>query len=55
MTKINDEDINVRRVTLITLNSAAHNKPSLIRECLPKCLPSVYRETKVKILYTYSQ
>lgn len=43
-----DNDINVRRVALITFNSAAHNKPSLIRDLLEKVLPHLYNETKVK-------
>lgn len=34
---IQDPDINVRRVALVTFNSAAHNKPSLVRDLL---LPS---------------
>ena len=38
LNKIQDEDINVRRVALVTFNSAAHNKPSLVRDLL---LPSV--------------
>lgn len=29
-----DNDINVRRVALVTFNSAAHNKPSLVRDLL---------------------
>jgi cullin-associated NEDD8-dissociated protein 1 len=31
---LQDSDINVRRVALVTFNSAAHNKPSLIRDLL---------------------
>lgn len=31
---IQDSDINVRRVALVTFNSAAHNKPSLVRDLL---------------------
>lgn len=34
---LQDNDINVRRVALVTFNSAAHNKPSLVRDLL---LPS---------------
>jgi cullin-associated NEDD8-dissociated protein 1 len=34
LNKIQDEDINVRRVALVTFNSAAHNKPSLVRDLL---------------------
>lgn len=43
-----DPDLNVRRVALTTLNSAAHNKPSLIRDILPDILPHLYSETKVR-------
>lgn len=45
---LRDEDINVRRVALITFNSAAHNKPSLIIDLLPQILPLLYSETLVK-------
>ena len=45
---LKDDDINVRRVALITFNSAAHHKPSLIFEILPQILPLLYRETCVK-------
>lgn len=45
---LKDEDINVRRVALITFNSAAHNKPSLISDLLPQILPLLYEETKLK-------
>lgn len=40
--------MNVRRVALVTFNSAAHNKPMLIRDLLIKLLPSVYGETKIR-------
>ncbi|VDM59124.1 unnamed protein product [Angiostrongylus costaricensis] len=43
-----DSDLNVRRVALVVLNSAAHNKPSLIRNLLDVLLPSVYAETQVR-------
>ncbi|TNM91501.1 hypothetical protein fugu_019881 [Takifugu bimaculatus] len=43
-----DPDLNVRRVALVTFNSAAHNKPSLIRELLDSVLPQLYNETKVR-------
>lgn len=33
---LSDSDLNVRRVTLLSFNYAAHNKPSLIRNILPK-------------------
>jgi len=45
---IDDDDLNVRRTTIMTLNSAAHNKPRWIKELLPSLLPSLYRETAVK-------
>ncbi|KAH8556542.1 armadillo-type protein [Umbelopsis sp. PMI_123] len=45
---IKDEDLNVRRLSLSTLNSAAHNKPYLIRNVLNTLLPLLYQETMVK-------
>ncbi|XP_046857896.1 cullin-associated NEDD8-dissociated protein 1-like [Xenia sp. Carnegie-2017] len=45
---VQDEDLNVRRVALVTFNSAAHNKPSLIRDLLEAILPQLYSETKVR-------
>lgn len=38
----------VRRVALVTFNSAAHNKPSLVRELLDQLLPLLYAETKIR-------
>ena len=35
---LTDPDLNVRRVALVAFNSAAHNKPSLIRDLLRKYL-----------------
>lgn len=49
LTLLEDEDLNVRRMTLITLNSAAHNKPLLIRDLMEDILPSLYKETKIKL------
>ena len=43
---------NVRRVALVTFNSAAHNKPSLIRDLLEQILPQLYNETKVRVSAT---
>ena len=40
---------NVRRVALVAFNSAAHNKPSLIRDLLGTLLPNLYVETKVRV------
>ncbi|XP_050436438.1 cullin-associated NEDD8-dissociated protein 1 [Adelges cooleyi] len=48
LSALTDPDINVRRVTLIAFNSAAHNKPSLIRDLLDTVLPKLYAETIVK-------
>ncbi|XP_065063149.1 cullin-associated NEDD8-dissociated protein 1-like [Rhopilema esculentum] len=45
---ITDEDLNVRRVSLVTFNSAAHNKPAFIRDLLGDILPHLYNETKVR-------
>ena len=33
---------------MIAFNSAAHNKPSLIRDLLDAVLPQLYNETKVR-------
>ncbi|CAG8545270.1 6413_t:CDS:10, partial [Paraglomus occultum] len=44
---IRDSDLNVRRLSLSTLNSAAHNKPYLIRDVLDQLLPLLYNETYV--------
>lgn len=46
---LQDPDINVRRVALVAFNSAAHNKPSLIRDLLETTLPQLYNETKVRV------
>lgn len=46
---LQDPDINVRRVALVAFNSAAHNKPSLIRDLLDSILPQLYSETKVRV------
>jgi cullin-associated NEDD8-dissociated protein 1 len=45
---LQDPDLNVRRVALVAFNSAAHNKPSLIRDLLDSILPQLYNETKVR-------
>ncbi|GAB6018576.1 Cullin-associated NEDD8-dissociated protein 1 [Chamberlinius hualienensis] len=45
---LQDPDINVRRVALVAFNSAAHNKPMLIRDLLDSILPRLYNETKVR-------
>ncbi|ELU01651.1 hypothetical protein CAPTEDRAFT_19001 [Capitella teleta] len=45
---LHDQDLNVRRVALVAFNSAAHNKPSLIRDLLQTTLTHLYSETKVR-------
>lgn len=45
---LEDPDLNVRRVALVAFNSAAHNKPSLIRDLLDTVLPKLYLETNVR-------
>ncbi|XP_028035138.1 cullin-associated NEDD8-dissociated protein 1 [Bombyx mandarina] len=45
---LRDAELGVRRVALVAFNSAAHNKPSLVRDLLPQVLPTIYAETKVK-------
>lgn len=45
---LEDPDMNVRRVALVAFNSAAHNKPSLVRDLLDQILPKLYAETNVK-------
>ena len=47
---LEDVDLNVRRVALVAFNSAAHNKPMLIRDLLDSVLPKLYHETKIKVL-----
>ncbi|XP_076864497.1 cullin-associated NEDD8-dissociated protein 2 [Brachyhypopomus gauderio] len=45
---IQDPDLNVRRVALVMFNSAAHNKPGLIRGLLTTVLPNLYSETQIR-------
>lgn len=45
---LQDPDLNVRRVALVMFNSAAHNKPSLIRGLLTSLLPHLYNETQIR-------
>nr|XP_006631060.1 PREDICTED: cullin-associated NEDD8-dissociated protein 2 [Lepisosteus oculatus] len=45
---LQDPDLNVRRVALVMFNSAAHNKPSLIRNLLGAVLPHLYHETQTR-------
>ncbi|CAF5229508.1 unnamed protein product [Rotaria magnacalcarata] len=48
MNGLEDKDIDVRRVALVMFNSAAHNKPMLIRDLLKELLPKLYNETRVR-------
>jgi len=43
-----DEEIVVRKASLLTMNYCAHHKPQIIREPLGKYLPALYGETVVK-------
>ena len=45
---LSDAELEVRRNATFALNSAAHNKPYLIRDHLPTLLPLLYRETHVR-------
>ncbi|GAA5856944.1 hypothetical protein JCM8547_008479 [Rhodosporidiobolus lusitaniae] len=42
-----DKDLGVRRLALSSLNSAAHNKPHLVRPHLDTLLPELYAQTVV--------
>lgn len=48
---LEDPDMNVRRVALVAFNSAAHNKPSLVRDLLDSVLPKLYAETNIKVSF----
>lgn len=41
---LRDEELEVRRQALVTLNGAAHSKPYLIKNQLPHLLPLLYSE-----------
>lgn len=46
---IKDSDLNVKKLALATLNSAAHNKPALLKKSLDDLLPLLYAETVVNV------
>lgn len=48
LSTLQDPDLNVRRVALVAFNSAAHNKPSLVRDLLDTVLPHLYSETQIR-------
>ncbi|ODQ55190.1 TIP120-domain-containing protein [Saitoella complicata NRRL Y-17804] len=45
---LEDADLSVRRLALFALNSAAHNRPALIREHLHRILPLLLEETRIR-------
>eukprot|EP00850_Spirogloea_muscicola_P001276 SM000004S15146 [mRNA] locus=s4:1584727:1593967:+ [translate_table: standard] len=45
---IEDEDRHVRRAAVLTLSTAAHNRPGLVVDLLPELLPLLYDQTVVK-------
>ncbi|KAI8083963.1 armadillo-type protein [Gilbertella persicaria] len=48
LTLLQDTDLNVKRLALLTVNSAVHRKPYLIRDILSPLIPLLYAETVVK-------
>ncbi|KPV73776.1 uncharacterized protein RHOBADRAFT_54955 [Rhodotorula graminis WP1] len=44
---MHDSDLGVRRLALSSLNSAAHNKPHLVRSHLDTLLPELYAQTEI--------
>ncbi|OTB01774.1 hypothetical protein M426DRAFT_323257 [Hypoxylon sp. CI-4A] len=48
LTVLKDEDREIRRIGMTTLNSAAHNKPDLILPHLGELLPYVIQESVIK-------
>jgi len=48
LSAIDDEDLQVKKAAIMTINSASHNKPRWVKELLPTLLPSLYRETAVR-------
>ena len=52
LSALTDPDLNVRRVALVAFNSAAHNKPSLIRDLLRKYMMFIYKGIIWKLFWT---
>jgi len=48
LSHIADPDLHVRRVSLLTLNCVAHNKPKLVRDLLQQILPEFYDQTRIR-------
>lgn len=47
LTMLKDPEMEIRRLALTTLNSAAHNKPDLILPHLSQLMPLVFSETMI--------
>jgi len=45
---LSDKEIVVRKAALLSMNYCSHHKPAVIRDLLPKYLPSLYGETVIK-------
>ncbi|KAJ9060019.1 hypothetical protein DSO57_1035356 [Entomophthora muscae] len=45
---LKDPELEVRRLTLMTLNAAAHQRPALIQHALISILPLLFAETEIK-------
>lgn len=45
---LQDSDMEIRRLAMTTLNSAAHNKPDFILPALNELMPFVFRESVIK-------
>jgi len=48
LSAIDDEDLQVKKAAIMTINSTSHNKPRWVKELLPTLLPSLYRETAIR-------
>ena len=48
LTMLQDADVEIRRLSLTTLNSAAHNKPDLILPHISTLMPFVLKESVIK-------
>jgi len=45
---LSDKEIVVRKSALLSMNYCSHHKPAVIRDLLPKYLPSLFGETVIK-------
>jgi len=45
---LSDPEINVRKSVMVSLNYCAHHKASIIRDVLPKYLPQIYDQSRIK-------